>query len=347
MTYAKDILDFTDGVVRKTVIPKNVMNKVLVTDATGKYQAHGIFKKGAIVETEAELVAQKGLVENFGEVFNYWTRISRGGSVYGDSYHASELLGWRYDSAKDRIVCTINSVGLVGFISPEKYDDYVIDTQLTSSGVDDDFIGLVIAHARDPVTGFTHTLTAIRGANGSPPLAVVKDYGLNTVMTYIKAVKWDGLNFPNGTVAEPGKLGGTWNVAPIGCRLKVTREGDLITVETGQFQTRTLFEPAKIQFDLSTDPQLTIFRGPQSYGYCALSQPEATWEVTSRPTIRYPIIDIRDWSLWNYINETWVKSNSSKDALIGLGLLLPEWTHQNETTGKFFYLDKLKQLYRL
>lgn len=347
MPYETDIMNFTNGVLRNTAVPSNTMNKVLVTDPAGKYQAHGIFKKGSIIETDSELAIQKGLVENFGDIFNYWTRISRGGASYSDAYLPSELNGWQYNASTDRIACTINSAWLVGFISPDKFDSYVLDVQLSSTANDDDFIGVIIAHARDPVTGNTHTLAAMRGANGSPPITVYKDYVLTAPRPYMKAYKWDGLNFPDGTVATPGKLGGNWNIAPLGCRLRVTRKGDIITVETGQFGTTTLFDPAKIEFDLSTDPQLEVFRGPQSYGYCAQSQQWSTYAVTERPTLRYPIIDIRDWTTWTYNDGTWVSQPNTKDALIAQGLLKVDWMHQNETSGKFFYLDPLKQLYRL
>ncbi len=347
MPYETDIMNFTNGVLRNTAVPPNTMNKVLVTDPAGKYQAHGIFKKGSIIETDAELSIQKGLVENFGDIFNYWSRISRGGTSYTDVYSPGELNGWQYNATTGRIACTINSGGLVGFISPDKFDDFVLDVQISSIANDDDFIGVIIGHARDPVTGLTHTLTAMRGANGSPPLAVFKDYSLTQGRAYQKAFRWDGLNFPDGTEAIPGKLGGNWSAAPLGCRLKVTRKGDIIKVETGQFGTTDLFQPGMIEFDLGEDPQLEVFRGPQSYGYCAQSQQWATWVVTERPAIRYPIIDIRDWSTWNYVTGEWIKTPSSKDSLITQGLLKVDWLHQNETSGKFFYLDPLKQLYRL
>ena len=347
MSYAEDILDFTNGVLRNTALPVGTLNKVLVTDDAGKFQAHGIFKKGSIIETDVELERQKGLVENFGDIFNYWKRISRGGLEWTDSYLPAELNGWKYIPETDRIQCTINSAWLVGFISPERYDTYVWDAQLTSNANDDDWIGMIIAHAYEPSTGRTHTLTVTRVANGAPPLVVSKNRGMNGGNNITLAYRWDGLNFPNGTLAEQGKLGGNWMDSPVGCRLRVTREGDIITMETGQFGTTTLFEPAKIVLDLSTNPILEVFRGPQSYGYCALSQAGSTWQVTERPTTRYPIIDIRDWSVWRYANSSWNKANSSKDNCIQQGLLRPSWMHQNETTGKYFYMDPQKKLYRL
>lgn len=347
MTYQTDIMGFTDGVLRNTSVPRNTINKVLVTNAEGKYEAHGLFKKGSIIETDAELEKQKGLVESFGDVFNYWKRLSRGGLVWTDSYAPAELNGWKYISETDSIQCTINSAWLVGFVSPEQYDNYVWDAQLSSNVNDDDWIGMVIAYAFEPATGRTHTLTACRVCNGAPPLVITKNLGMGNGINVTLAYRWNGLNFPNGTVAEPGKLGGNWDTAPYGCRLKVTRVGDIITVETSQFNQTALFEPAKIIIDLAADPQLEVFRGPQSYGYCAVSQAGSTWKVSERPSVRYPIIDIRDWSVWNYGNSVWSKVNSSKTDCIQKGFLRPSWMHQNETTGKYFYMDPQQKLYRL
>ena len=350
MTYRTDILDFTNGVLRNLRVPTASANKMLVTDNQGRYQPRSIMKSASIIESDEELELLKGKKEKFSEVFNTWQRISRGGPTNTDTYLPAEINSWRYLPDTDTIVNPLNSASVIGFISPEKFDNWVLDTQMSSNQADDDFIGIILAHATDPVDGQTHLLTAFRGGNGLAPLVIDKDYYDFNARRYNVAKVLGGLTWCNGKEAALNGINGgngSWINAGIGCRMIITRRGDLITIETSQFNSTEIHDPATITIDLSADPQLEVFRGEQSYGYCAMSQPNATWVVNRRPELRDTIVDIRDWSKWDWINETWVKSASSKATVIAQGLLHVDWLHSNPLTGKLFYLDVTQQLYRL
>lgn len=349
-TFLARIRDFADAVHSRMVVPINQKNNLLVTGPDGKFAGRAVFHQSSIVENDTELNNQKGVIESFANVFKWWKRISRGGGTYTDTYLPAELDAWSYDAPTDSIKTTINSGSVMGFVSPEKYDDFVFEAAVSSTNNDDDFIGLIIAYALDPVTGFTHTLSVMRGANARAPMTIDKDYNGYGISRYAVANVLNGLTWPNGVVATgPGTNGanGGWATAPLGCRIKITREQDIITVETSQFNSDVYFEPAKTIIDLSADPELAVFRGPQSFGYTAVSQPFATWKVFNRPDTRIPIVDVRDWSKWTYVNNVWVKTASTKAALIAEGLLAKDWTHQNQTTGKFYYLDSASTLFRL
>lgn len=345
------IEDFTDGVIRSTAVPINSANKILRTDADGVFQANSLVRGTSIIENDTELEIMKGSKESFADIFNWWQRISRGGPTFTDNYKPAELDTWQYNADTDTVVNPINSGSVIGFISPDKFDNYVLDTQMSSIGNDDDFIGVIIAYAVDPVDNTTHILTAIRGGNGTAPMVIDKDYYGYNVRRYSVGAVYNGLTWCNGVVANTTNgvngANGRWFTAGVGCRLKITRRGDIITVETSQYNSKDLFEPAKFTFDLSADPNLAVFRGEQSYGYVAVSQPMATWVVNKRPEIRDPIIDIRDWSTWTYIDDAWVKATGTKQTVLARGLLTSDWLHQNITTRKFFYLNAANQLYRL
>lgn len=350
MPYQTDILNFTNGVLRNLRVPTASTNKMLVTDSLGRYQPRSIMKAASIVESDEELELLKGKKEQFSEVFNTWQRISRGGPTFTDTYLPAEINSWRYLPESDTIANPLNSASVIGFISPEKFDEYTLDTQMSSNQADDDFIGVILAHATDPVDGQTHILTAFRGGNGLSPFVVDKDYYDFNARRYNVAKVLEGLTWCNGKVAALNGINGgngSWINAGIGCRMIVSRQGDLITLQTSQFNSDVIHDPATITIDLAADPQLEVFRGPQSYGYCAMSQPNATWVVTRRPELRDTIIDIRDWTKWDWIDEAWVKSDTTKAAAVSQGLLHLNWLHANNTTGKFFYLDDSQQLYRL
>lgn len=242
------------------------------------------------VGTAANALGVVSYTETFQYVFETWARISRSGPVaraagkdiYTDSAAPDELDTWTIDAANNRIRNTTNSSTLIGFISPDKFDDYVLEAQMSSPNGDDDWVGFCIAYVTDNA-GRTHTLTALRGLNGAAPLLIYRDHAVNE--TWKKEV-FGGLRWPNGEVATgflPGNQNGGWDKFPAGVRLKVTRKGDIITVETSQFGETAYVAGAKTVIDLRSDPNLALFRGAQRFGYVAISQLGATWTVLQRP----------------------------------------------------------------
>lgn len=346
-----EIKNFNDTLVEKITLPSNTANEILLTDASGKFETRQVCQRTSIVETDAELDLMKGADESFANVFNYWKRVSRSGTSYSDNANPAELNGWAFNAGANSLSCTINSATVVGFMSPEKFDDYVFDVQLSSNNGDDDFIGLCIAYAVDPADGKTHILTAMRQLNGKAPLRIDKDYNGFDTSVYNLAMIYGGLTWANGTVATAtngtNSGNGGWSAAGIGCRLKVTRKGDIITVITGQVKTNTFVEDTKFTIDLSADPKLAIFRGPQSVGYVAMSQQNATWSVYTKPTINIPILDVRNWTKYIKQDGVWTPTQTTKLACLDEGLLYRNWVHTNDILGKYYFMDQTANLYRL
>lgn len=353
MVNLTEVDDFTVKVKARLKIPNNIKDFMLASDPTGKLVGRPPFMPSAIVENDVELNNQKGAVESFGNVFKWWKRISRGGTTFTDNFIPAELNAWTYDSATDRISNPINSSSTLGFVSPEKYDDYVFESRVSSTNGDDDAAGLIIAYATDPATGDTHTLSVIRCGNGIAPMYVVKDFAsFAGEWGYLVGASLNGLTWFNDTVAtgpSENNSNGGWSLKPTGCLIRVTRTADIIKVETTQYGSDVYFPAATITFDLKSNPELAIFRGPQSIGYTVQSQADTTWQVLKRPDSRLTIVDIRDWSKWTYSPATdiWTKATGTKDSLIAEGLLIPGWMHQNVTSSKFFYMDSTKRLYRV
>lgn len=345
------IKDFNDRVVDIVGLPDNTMHEVLLVDSNGKFGTRPSCIRASIVENDVELDLMKGAKEDFGKIFNYWKRISRSGTNWSDEANPDELTGWAYNASTDQLSCTINSGSLIGFMSPDQFDDYVFDVQVSSDNNDDDFIGLCIAYAVDPTDGKTHILTAMRAMNGRAPLTIDKDYNGFNRADYNVALVFDGLTWADGVVADAtngtNSGHGGWLQAGIGSRLRVTRTGDIIKVETSQPNSTEIYEPATRTINLADDPKLTMFRGAQSFGYVACSQPNATWAVTSRPSINRPIIDVRTWTKYNKLGNDWSPTQSSKNAVLADGILHPNWSHTNETLGKFYFMDQQTNLYRM
>lgn len=201
-----------------------------------------------------------------------------------------------YDPVKDRVYNTINTYSLVGLVCPDKRDaNFIFDGQLNVfGGGDNDPLGIVIAYTKMP-NGDIHTLTVMRtlfgiqNANNEfylrSPMTITKD--LLTVAPKVIAESFGVLKFHNGRIVtadspyvpfEEHNTGGSWRVvAPNGVHVRVVREQDIITVESSQINETELIPESKLTIDLSSDPDLAIFRGRSQYGFCSFSQDQVYW----------------------------------------------------------------------
>lgn len=343
------IQGFFSRVRQGTDLPFNKNGAILVSKADGMFDALHSALPVSWVETDAELTQMKNASENFANVFNSWRRISRQGAGSSDNAIPAELDTWSYDGGADRIQNLTNSAGVVGFVSPERYDNYVFETQVSSTNADNDFIGLIAAYARDPATGKTHILTAVRALNGRAPFLIDKNfYGFDlselNLSMQTGVLKWADDTVSSG--AGPSTLPG-WTAKPAGTRIKITRSGDVFTFETSQLGETTYVAAAKVTIDLNSNPQLAVFKGPQAYGYMAQSQPNSSWATLQKPGGKPQIIDVRDFSVWSFANGTWTKSNSSMTALVANRTLIRNWLHLNPVTNKAFILDYQSQIQRI
>lgn len=168
--------------------------------------------------------------------------------------------------------CTVNSGYLTGFVSPETFDYYSHQADLSSTDGDDDYIGLVVAFAQ--VSGKNHALVAGVGPGGVNGFASNNHFAIthswdNTSWQYtiIKAA--------NGQKCFAGGSRAWSTVSPI--RIKVIREGNKITVQAAPFKSIDLSAGEEIVINLDDYPELAWAKGKQPYGYCCWSQYASTY----------------------------------------------------------------------
>lgn len=312
----------------------------------------------SVVTTDAELNTMFSTQEKMADVFNSWKKISRGcwndatkRIEYGfsDSAIQSELDGFTYDAATDKIKNSADTFSLVGFISPTAYDNYVLDVILRSDSTwQNDPLGLIVGYVMD-ADGTTHTLSIMRNLwypsySTYGAVDVVVDYntvGQTLIKTQRAGLKWvDGSDATGNMVSTaPAFAIKPWAQAVNGCRLKVTRAGDTFTVETTQYDETAFVDAAKFTFTLNDHASLARFKGPQRYGYAAISQDYAIWDVQLRPGARQAVVDIRDKSVREWNGTAWVtKTGGWAD------YVKPNRFYYNRTTKKLFYAENLTSL---
>lgn len=308
----------------------------------------------SVVTTDAELQTMLNVQEKMADVFNSWKKISRGNwrvtqaekeaLGYTDNAVPDDLAGFTYDPATDKIKNARDTFSLVGFISPFGYENYVLDVILRSDSTwQNDPLGLIVGYVTDP-DGTTHTLSVMRNPwpGYGAPGAVTVHVDYNTYAPILIKAQREGLLWVDGQPATGGMLPPPpqpyavkpWSLATNGTRLKVTRAGDTFTVETTEYDGTTLMDAAKFTFTLNDHPSLARFKGPSKYGYAAISQDNAVWDVQTRPGARQTIVDIRDKSVREWDGNQWVVKTDAWGQYIK-----PNRFYYNRTTKRLYYAE--------
>ena len=198
-----------------------------------------------------------------------------------------------------------------GFVCPDsdKLESYTFEATLSSSSSDNDTIGLVIAFVRE--AGINYVLSVLRTQSGTIP---TNGWGV----TY--GENGDGATASGTGVILESKafgsaLGNQWSGKKT--RVKIVRTSDLITVyatdwdDTGNYDGNS-----KIEIDLTSNPLLERFRGPQKYGYSTYSQPYSTYlDINFQGSINYytlikvdPATNVSEVWKYNQATNAWAQS---------------------------------------
>ena len=283
--------------------------------------ADGLVNRLAIVHTAAELTAQLNTTESFAAVFNTWTRLA---VKENNLVHLpSELSGWSYDAAQDRVLSTINSDTSICLVNPEKTaGDYIFETEVSSTNTDDDYIGLVLGI--EEIDGKQRMLAVYRDAivpsNGGGRLKLIYDCrgDRHTVLAQSDALP--SFNAGWAAYAQMGIV-----------KLKAVRQGSVITVSTsnpGEDYSVVL------SVDLATHAiaDLIKFMGPVNLGYSAWSQAAATWKTLKRSGAKPVIAAMHNGQVWEDNGTAYVQTAKTLRDVIKAGRL-----YRNPTTKRIYH----------
>jgi len=307
---------------------------------TGGVRYGRLISRDVVFSTNAaELAKLKSADEDFARVFATWKRYSVNNTTMVSPALPAEIDAWVYDATKNRIICQVNSSSVIGFVSPKSYSDYTFEVRVTSSDADDDLIGVLLGYYVDE-DGKTHTLSAFRTPGGGTRLWIIaKDYG-TAEQKFISNINgglkwWDGVvndNHPlvSNEAANNGKGWGQWLQ---GVKIKATREGDTLTVETSDLNGDVYVDSAKVVIDLTADDDLAGFTGSSPVGYTCFSQLYSTWETLARPDGRQPIYDLQAGQVLEFDGSDWAVGEGSEE-LVQNGQI-----YHTALTGKTHFVD--------
>ncbi len=185
-------------------------------------------------------------------------------------------LSWVFLNGPDRLHNIQNTNNYNGFFSAIKFDNYIAEATLSSSNGDDDAIGVTIAVYVDGSNNI-HTLTAYRTHGGFPPPSLGWGIVHKTNNTVIRTI---------GNKSVGGTFGG-WSGR--NSQIRIERTGDIVRAFASPWtmgNTPLAIDPASVIEINLADPaeNLLDFRGPQSFGYETLSQPNASFSLLNFTT---------------------------------------------------------------
>lgn len=254
----------------------------------------------------AEIV-ESDAVDLFDELHDYVPM-----SVYGNrSRNAEEqdLLNWDWDSEDTAIRHDPMGQTLIGLRQTNRYTSYSFEVELVSGDSADMGLGVLAAFRR--INGKDYGIYAMRTPGGlvlesnSESLPGGDIYRLFTVgynLFQDDAKDFGstnaGLVWGDGTVDEDrGVVGPYSSTAPgVGwdanmfCRIRVEREGDILTIMTTQLGSTDYSGGAEVTIDLSQHPELRVFREPTSVGVVKYRQGSSWFKILEAPDLRRPYI---------------------------------------------------------
>lgn len=259
-------------------------------------------------------------------IFNSWARFN-GATYYANLAAAagdSNASAWTLNGGQ--IYMPLNVDPTNGFISPEILDDYTLECTMTSNYADNDSNGLIIAFNR--VGGVNHVLALMVSGGGANPTG-------GYALVYFQNTS----GYSNtGILASSTYLGTRGNWANVEIRLKVQRQGNIITCYGTLWNDVNNYQSSsKIVFDLNSNSSTTQFLGKKPYGYLTFSQPYSTYKnIKLIGALNYnEMYNFETGMVVQYINGAWVETTETIQDRLGYIR-----TVTNPLTGESFIIKE-------
>jgi 5-hydroxyisourate hydrolase-like protein (transthyretin family) len=233
-------------------------------------------------------------------------------------FSPADAAAWGYDPTSDTLKNDNPTDTFSGKTSPKGYDEYELEATLSSDTPTDGPIAVVAAEVKDPITGKTNNISAVRRPK---TLVVTEEMDENNEAPY-ETPSW-GLVYNYGqpdekwfetdnsiTAAapastEPGFPGAShddWvNAGPT--RVRVVKEPDGIYVETSQFGSENLDPDTGQYIAFESEPELEQFNNKKTgFGFGSKDQPAKVSDIkfeTSDPDNH--IVDVKNNQIYAYV----------------------------------------------
>ncbi len=231
-------------------------------------------------------------------------------SAYADSFRnaaKADLLGWKWHQAQNALMHEPAGTTMVALIAPQAYTSYSFEVDLMSDAEPAMAIGVCLAFVRK--NGKDYGLYALRtpgglklaSAGGTLPGGDIYElfsvgYNLLQDDAIDLGSTSNGLNWGDGVAHADRGTAGPYDPVDNGwadagpCRMRVTRNGNVIFVQTSQLGSVDLTNGVTVTINLNDRSELAVFKGPTSWGLVKYGQPRAMFRIINRPDAKLPYV---------------------------------------------------------
>lgn len=248
----------------------------------------------------------------------------------------TDLSGWKWRTPLLSMVHEPVSTSLTMLLSCNAYTSYSFEFELHSPDSMGGAIGVCAAFVRK--NGKDYGIYAYRHPGGlSAAVLPGGNFQRKRFTVGYNLLQDDAIDLGSTDFDTPD--GATWPLAGR-CRMKVTRLGNVIYIQTTEFGS-TDFEAAShtVTIDLNSRPELAVFKAPTMWGFAKYDQTKAAFKIINRPDANVPYIDVaydsdgNDISTINRYNGLqWV----SQPMTLQSGFIKPGRLYYSELTLRFF-----------
>lgn len=307
-------------------------------------------------ETPTDVTACQAVTGSMQAAYRHFIPSSAYGNVNRNAVVA-DLSGYTWNAAGSAVIHAAASTSLMGLnANGGGMINYQFEVELSSTDPAAYAIGVCAARVRRNGKDFGIYVLRTPGklvndsAGGTLPGGDI--YRLLSVgVNLMQADAYDlggtntGLKWGDGVLDSSRATAGQYNPALHGwnvngaCRVRVTRTGNSILVETTQLNDTNYAAGISVTIDLTSRPELKIFQGPTTWGIASYGQAATSHKVLNRPDFYHPYVALtydgngEDTSTINrYTGTTW----ASQPMAIGQNFVRP---------GRMFYSDYNGKLY--
>lgn len=270
----------------------------------------------------------------------------------------ADLSGYTWNAANSAVVRAAATTSLAGLAAHGGgMTSYQFEVELSSTDAGAEAIGVCAARVRHNGKDFGIYVLRTPGklvndsAGGTLPggdIYRLLSVGVNLLQNdaYDLGGTNTGLNWGDGVVDSSRGTAGAYNPSGHGwsvagaCRVRVTRTGNSILVETTQLGDTNYAAGVSVTIDLTSRPELSIFQGPTSWGLVSYSQAASSFKVLNRPDFYHPYVALtfdgngEDTSTINrYTGTAWVAQSMT----IGQSFVRPGRIIYSDYNGKLFF----------
>lgn len=289
-----------------------------------------------VVDTAGDLVAAQIDQTPLYEEFHDYVPMSTYGNQTRNAV-VEDLLGWDWHDEDSAIVHNAVGQSLVGLRQTNRYTDYVFEVKLDSTDSADMAMGVCAAFRR--LDGKDHGIYVLRTPGGlvlsseagnEPGGNIYKLLSVGYNLLQSDAIDLgstnDGLIWGDGTLdADRGVVGpytsaGNGWSNQMGCKIRIERAGDLLSIEVGQLGSEDYVGGVTVTIDLTSRPELAVFRAPTAVGLVKYKQGSSAFQILAMPDYYRPYVEyavnavkqnVSTIHRWN--GEAWVSQSMRLD----------------------------------